>query len=359
MIRASASKISLLIPVYNVERYLRECLDSAQAQTLDDIEVICIDDGSTDNSRAIIEEYLDDPRFRVIDKSNSGYGASMNQGLDAATGEYIGILESDDFFDKDALEVLYDAATANNADVAKADFFFYWSTPSPRNERFGWVKPGDAGVHNPRTFTNVFYRKPSIWSAIYRRSFLEENSIHFTETPGASYQDSSFNFKVWASASRIALVDRAILHYRQDNENSSINSPAKAFCVCDEYDEIMRFVHAHDDAVELGPIVAKMRFDTYMWNYERLSPELRESFVRRMAEDFIAEDQAGIVDYALLEPWKVVDRKAIIANPAAFYSEKERGAKHGKLATLGRCLRAGGPALALRAITAKMRNEGY
>ncbi len=352
-------KVSLLIPVYNVDAYLRTCLNSAAAQTLHDIEIICINDGSTDGSRAIIDEYLSDPRFRVIDKPNSGYGASMNQGLDAATGEYIGILESDDFFDADALEVLYDAATAANADVAKADFYFYWSMPTPRDKRFGWVKPNDAGVHDPRMFTNVFYRKPSIWSGLYQHSFLEQNKIRLTETPGASFQDTAFNFKVWACAQRAVLIDRALLHYRQDNEASSVNSPAKAFCICDEYDEIARFVSVRADAEELRPIAAKARYDAYMWNYERLAPELRASFARRMAEDFRAEDRSGANAYDLLEPWKVIDRKAIIADPIAFCEEKERGAQHGKLSTLVRCFRAGGLPLVLRAITSKVRNENY
>lgn len=120
--------ISLLIPIYNVEKYLRECLDSVLAQSFTDFEAICINDGSTDSSRAIVQEYLDaDGRFRVIDKSNSGYGASMNQGLDAATGKYVAILESDDAFTPDALEVLYNLATTHNAQAVKADFWFYWS----------------------------------------------------------------------------------------------------------------------------------------------------------------------------------------------------------------------------------------
>ena len=115
--------VSLLVPIYNVERYLAECLDSALGQSLRDIEIICINDGSTDSSRKIIERYLQaDSRVRVIDKPNSGYGASMNQGLDAARGEYVGILESDDFFESDALERLLDAARACDAQVAKADF---------------------------------------------------------------------------------------------------------------------------------------------------------------------------------------------------------------------------------------------
>lgn len=120
-------QISLLIPIYNVESYLAECLDSALAQTFTDIEIICIDDGSTDSSPEILARYAaKDPRIRVITKANSGYGDSMNQGLAAARGTYIAILESDDIFEPDALEHLYNLATNNNVPVAKADFWLYW-----------------------------------------------------------------------------------------------------------------------------------------------------------------------------------------------------------------------------------------
>ena len=95
-----------LVPIYNVERYLQRCLDSAAAQTLENIEIICINDGSTDLSPAIIREYMErDARFVMIDKANSGYGDSMNRGLDQARGEYVGILESDDFMAPDALRL--------------------------------------------------------------------------------------------------------------------------------------------------------------------------------------------------------------------------------------------------------------
>ena len=118
--------LSLLVPIYNVERYLRECLDSAVAQTLEDIEIICINDGSTDNSPAIIREYMErDARVKMIDKANSGYGDSMNRGLEMARGKYVGILESDDFMAPDALEKLVAAAERFNTDFAKANFDFY------------------------------------------------------------------------------------------------------------------------------------------------------------------------------------------------------------------------------------------
>lgn len=102
MQNSDTPKVSLLVPICNVERYLRECLDSAVAQTLKDIEIICINDGSTDSSPDIIREYMErDPRVKMIDKANSGYGDSMNRGLEMACGEYVGILESDDFMFED------------------------------------------------------------------------------------------------------------------------------------------------------------------------------------------------------------------------------------------------------------------
>ena len=199
---AKEPEVSVLVPIYNVERYLRTCLESLRMQTFKDFEVICINDGSTDNSRAIIQEFLDvDPRFRVIDKDNSGYGASMNRGLREARGRYVAILESDDFFELDALARLHEASVAAKADVVKANFWLYWSCPEERRELFRAVDAREAaGIFAPLDDVALFFRKPSIWSALYGRSFLERNGIWFLETPGASYQDAGFNFKVWACA---------------------------------------------------------------------------------------------------------------------------------------------------------------
>ena len=116
-------KVSILVPIFNVEKYLRQCLDSIVNQTLKDIEIICINDGSTDSSPAIIDEFAkNDPRIVILTKTNSGYGDSMNQGLKKATGEYIGIVESDDWVDIDMFENLYDIAVKNNVAVNIGQF---------------------------------------------------------------------------------------------------------------------------------------------------------------------------------------------------------------------------------------------
>ncbi len=119
-------KVSILVPVYNVEKYLRQCMDSLVNQTLKDIEIICIDDGSTDSSPVILDEYAEkDVRVRVIHKSNAGYGHSMNIGLRMARGEFIGIVESDDFADLEMFERLYIIAVEKNVEFVRSNFWIY------------------------------------------------------------------------------------------------------------------------------------------------------------------------------------------------------------------------------------------
>lgn len=358
--RVAAPKVSVLVPICNVERYLEECLDSLVAQSFTDFEVLCINDGSTDGSLAIIHRYMEaDARFRVIDKPNSGYGASMNMGLANAIGEYIAILESDDFFEPNALELLVDAAERNQSDVVKADFYLYWSTPQERDELFRIVDEQEVGrTMRPIDDLAIFFRKPSIWSALYRSSFLRDNGIDFLETPGASYQDAGFNFKVWASAARATFIADPILHYRQDNEKSSVNSSAKVYCVCDEYASMASFVN---DRLEGDPrlmgILECMKFDSYMWNYDRLSGDLRGDFIVRASSEYADDLDKGLVDFRLFDPWTAADLRLLATDPERFCELHERAAGGGALGTVRRLLALGGPALVLRTVAHKMGHK--
>lgn len=342
--------VSVLVPVYNVERYLRECLSSLQRQSFSDFEVICINDGSTDGSRGVIEEFLGDSRFWVIDQENAGYGAAMNRGLDSARGSYISILESDDYLDPDALSELVSLAGKHEAQVVKADFFLYWSTPHPHDQLFGFVSPSMEGRQmRPLDDVRVFYRKPSIWSALYSTAFLRYNGIRFLETPGASYQDAGFNFKVWACASKVVFTRKAFLHYRQDNEASSVNSPGKMYCVCDEYEEMERFLDSRPDLPEsLRSVMLKMKYDSYMWNYERLSEDLQAEFIQRISRDFSGHLEKGELDLGLFESWKVEDLKRIVSNPAAYHRRRARFAKLGRFGKALHYFTMGGPMMLIR-----------
>ena len=235
-------KVSILVPVYNAELFLVECLDSLMNQTLQKIEIICINDGSKDGSLKIIEKCAkNDKRIRIINKKNSGYGDSMNIGLEKARGEYIGIVEPDDFVDFDAFKSMYDLASRYNADIVKGNYYDYYGN-SGTDKQVSDMFSSDIvnRVVDPRIEKNIFYQLPSIWAAIYKREFLINNKISFLPSPGASYQDVGFSFKTWAVARRVYLVKRAFLHYRRDNEKSSVKDSGKIFCVKDEQDCIDR-----------------------------------------------------------------------------------------------------------------------
>ena len=341
--------VSVLVPIYNVERYLDQCLRSLVDQTYQDFEAILINDGSTDGSRAIIQRYLDaDPRFRVIDKPNSGYGASMNQGMDAARGQYLAILESDDYYADCALERLVAEARRTDADVVKADFWLYWSVPQERNERFGLIPEGLGGTTQcpSREDARIFHAKPSIWSALYRLDFLREHGIRFLETPGASYQDTSFSFKVFAHAQRVTYLDACVLHYRQDNEASSVHDQRKAFLVCPEYAECQRVLDEDPTLqIRLQGVLELMKFDTYMWNWERLDGELADAFLARASEEFSADEAAGRIDHALFDPVKDALLLAAMYDQDRFRAFKAGKQGSGKLATLRHYWGLGGPRL--------------
>lgn len=290
-------KISVVVPVYNVARYLPECLYSLISQTLRDIEIICVNDGSTDNSLDILNGYAGkDSRIKVISTENYGYGHAMNTGFAAATGEYIGILESDDFTANNMFEDLYQAAISNDADIVKSN---YWDYLDGSKE---FVRSLNGGPYD-KVFTprqdemGVFWFTPSIWSAIYRREFIINHDIKFNETPGASFQDTSFNFMVLACAERMVLKEDAYICYRRDNESSSVKSPKKVYCVFDEYEYIDNFLSSKGAAYsELEYLLPALGWNTYRWNYGRIAMEFKYEFLKKMIEYFYNAFEEGKIN---------------------------------------------------------------
>jgi glycosyltransferase involved in cell wall biosynthesis len=265
-------------------------LNSLVGQTLQEIEILVINDGSTDNTAKIAGEYAEaNPRVRVIHQPNGGYGQAMNHGLEMVRGEYVGIVESDDFAEPDMFASLYDLAVKNDAEVVKSDYYDYTASSEQSVPR-GIFDHHPALLNqciNPQKAPFLFLLPAAIWSAIYKKSFLDEKHIRFLETPGASYQDISFNFKVWAQATRVVLTDSQLIHYRRDNEASSINSKAKIYCVCDENEEIRRFMDEHQLHTHTDDLAqARVLHDTYLWNINRLAWSYKWEFFRRMAQDF-------------------------------------------------------------------------
>lgn len=303
-------KISIIVPICNTELYLRECLDSIISQTLLDIEIICVNDGSTDSSPEILKEYRKkDRRIKIINKPNSGYGHSMNIGITRARGEYIGIVESDDSIVPHMFETLLKNAESNNVDVVKSSFYYYTQNGDRKYIPANIFHESECYRKiNPQDEQFIFLVIPSIWSAIYRKEFLVKNNIFFLETSGASYQDTSFNFKVWSAAESAYLISESLVNYRQDNMSSSIKSKEKVFCICDEFTEIERFLESNIKIKEkLETVKDYLKYRAYMWNYGRLTWKRRHSFLPVMSREFKKTLQHGRINestFLSIEDWR-------------------------------------------------------
>lgn len=223
-------KVSVIIPVYNVEAYLRQCLDSVVKQTLRDIEIICVDDGSTDGSAAILAEYAArDSRVKVLLQGNAGAGVARNTGLAVARGEYICFCDPDDFLPHDLIECVYKVATANKVDITiyGVDSYDASGTKISRCQRFG-----NAVGHLPKVFSakDISERLfgtflPCVWNKLFRREFIAHHKIEFQALPRAN--DIFFSMMHMALAERIIVTDKVAYCYRRGRDGSAQNLTEK------------------------------------------------------------------------------------------------------------------------------------
>ena len=317
--------VSLLMPIYNVESYLREALDSAVGQNLRDIEIICIDDGSTDHSATILDEYAaNDSRVHVIHQVNGGYGKAMNTGLTMARGKYVAILEPDDFLDCHMLSDLYLIAEQYQLDFVKSDFSFvegeagdYQVTPT----RVYWQDSMYDKVLSRPEQLELFKGYLAFWACLYRRSFLEKYKIRFNETPGASYQDTGFWFQTMVLARRVYLHEHAYYHYRQDNLGASMLSKKKVYCITEEYDFIYKKLQEHGLIAAYWPQYIALRFIGHRDALLRIADRYKREFTVHIARDFGRLQADGRLDMSFMDGTDQEMLERILEDPVRFYQE--------------------------------------
>lgn len=241
-------KVSIVLPSLNVAPYIRECLDSVISQSLYEIEIICVDAGSDDGTVEIIKEYQNkDSRIKVIYSPKKSYGFQVNLGLDEAQGEYIGIVDTDDYVREDMYESLYKDAVEKDADFVKGNFEVFvhadtgerifmpypvtWACSARYNKCF------DSGaIAESMATPDVF-----LWNGIYKRSFLIENGIRFNETPGAAIQDCGVRYKIALCLNRGFYINKTVYCYRRDNAGASSYSPKIISYHLDEFKNVLEF----------------------------------------------------------------------------------------------------------------------
>lgn len=221
MKRMDNPMISVIMPSYNVGKYIRVCMESVLAQTLADMEILVIDAGSTDGTLEILQEYADkDDRLCLVHSDQKSYGYQVNMGIRMARGRYIGIVETDDFIEPDMYRTLYECAQESGADYVRGLGVFYRETGeemiSERPIRCPVKEEAMFGTAlNPHEHPELVYSDRFLWLGLYRTDFVR--TIRLNETPGAAYQDIGFMLQVHSRAEKAVYVNRYIYHYRLDN----------------------------------------------------------------------------------------------------------------------------------------------
>lgn len=209
-------KVSVIIPVYNVEEYLRQCLDSVINQTLKEIEIICVDDGSTDSSLEILKEYAaKDHRITLITQQNLHAGVARNAGLAVAKGEYLSFLDSDDFFELNMLEETYNKAIKDNSDIVIFNFYNYDNISKTEKTSYAYDKKF-LNTFSPKKFKDYIYfiSTPAPWNKIFKSSLIKNESLKFENLQ--SCNDITFVNSALSFATNISVVNKYFVHYRNN-----------------------------------------------------------------------------------------------------------------------------------------------
>ena len=207
------AKVSVIVPIYNVETYLKRCIDSLLAQTLEDIEIILVNDGATDNSGYIAKKYyLENPqKIFYLEKKNGGLSDARNFGIKHASGDYIAFLDADDYAESTTYEEMYNKAIEENCDYVECDFIWEYEKKSKLDIRKDYK-------NKKEMFTNV---RVVAWNKLIKRELIEENKLFFSQ--GLRYEDTEFTYKLIPYINKFSYVNKKFIHYTQ-RKNSIANN---------------------------------------------------------------------------------------------------------------------------------------
>ena len=296
-------EISVIIPVYNVEDYLEQCLDSICDQTFEDIEIICVNDGSTDGSEAILERYAKiDSRIHIISQKNQGLAATRNNGLKQARGEYVYFIDSDDYIELETLEKLHENIVSNGSDMV---LFKFQTVDDYRNVHKRGVEFkidkifGDIDYDN-FTFTYRDVKRHVMNSAfsaclkLYRRDFIKDVSFPV----GLNFEDVPVHVKLMVEAERLSFVPEFFYNYRS-NPDSILNSSANGFDIFEVIDMVEDYLRQnnHYDEFENEFIFFKI---AQILVY--LKSEMSDEYFQRAKDEFekiVIKDEKTLKKYAI------------------------------------------------------------
>ena len=284
-------KISVIVPVYNVEKYLRKCLDTIISQTFADIEIICVNDGSTDNSRNILEEYKNkDCRIVIVDKKNGGLSSARNAGMKVARGEFISFIDSDDWIDETMLEKLYNSMTTLNTDITICAVHQFDETKQVIDDSNPYYTLG----FFDESFTNKAFSyketKPFLmdvcvmaWNKLYRKSLIDECQAQFPE--GLIFEDGPFFFTIFFKTQRVSIVRDFLYYYRINRSGSIIQKAGKKFLdIIDVVELMYDKIKQIPDFEDVKYLFFRKKIEDFIYRFENMNPKYRLSFARKLRD---------------------------------------------------------------------------
>ena len=274
-------KVSIVIPVYNVEKYLAECLDSVVNQTMRDIQIICVNDGSPDGSRAILQEYADrDSRIQIIDKPNGGLSSARNAAYPHIRGKYTLFVDSDDWIELDLCEKTYRKAEESGA--AMIIFFF---------QKWKEYKIQLLTSNNQTTVKekHVFLDFPSACSKLWKTEFLLDNNLFFPE--GLFFEDNLINWQAVTLADKIAVLPERLYHHRHNSNSITQTWGEHALHYVPIYNKIRDYLLESGYYAAYREKFIAMKLDVWYRHYRNLPASLRTRFAAMIRESLTTDDR--------------------------------------------------------------------
>ena len=289
----SIVKFSVIIPVYNVEKYLRECLDSVLNQTFTRFEVVCVNDGSTDNSLEILKGYAEkDSRIKIITQENQGQGVARNNAIEAAQGEYLVFVDPDDFLDSEALEVINKSFSDAAADIIQFDYLVcsedgsnnrqrvfkkrakrYFNLNLLNNKVFNWQEVGKRSIEGLSLFC---------WDKAYKTTFIKGNNIKFAPTKNG--EDHIFSISANLLANKILYINKSFYHYRTRLKSITNSASIESFCVFKNIELLKQFLITNNLIEEY-----KFSLDEYVssvlsWHFANIPQDKTDEYLDKCKE---------------------------------------------------------------------------